>query len=275
MAESSRFWDTSGVGDGADTYAASAVRELLRACFTTDHYTTQAVLGGVANSLAVTAVGALVSVATGAALVNGIYYQNTAVGSSTIPTPSNGTTGYRVALSADWSTQTVRIVLVSNGDGYPSPPNLSVTENGRWDVSLASFTIDTSGTIVLTDTREYCSFATALIHARRGGSSSAWNTQGSNIYTPGGTLEQCGVATLTWNSDHDSDVLTVQFPQAFKQNPIVFLTPISAGVTQARTLLATVESIGAASFKIHGERTDGSSNLSMSAGVLWRAVGQE
>lgn len=277
MAESSRFWDTSGaVGDGADTYSAYQVRELLRAAFTGDRYASEGVLAGVLNSLAVTGATSPVAVDTGCALVNGIYYQNTASVNVAVPTPSSGTTGHRVVLQALWgTTATVRIALISSADGTSSAPSLSQDENSRWEISLATLTIDTAGAITLTDARDYCHYSTALVHRRRGGSSSSWNSTGSTTYRVGGTKEQCGVATLTWDDNDDSDQTTVTFPSAFSQKPLVFLTLMNGGGTQERKLLATVYSVSASSFQIEGQRTDGSGDITTTASVMWRAVGSE
>lgn len=274
MAQKSRFWDTAaGLGDGADTYSAFQVREFLRAAFTTDRYNSEGVLAGVINKLEVTGSTSPLSVNTGAALVNGIYCSNDASVSVTVPTPGNGTTGHRVVLQTLWSTQTVRVALISSADGVATLPALTQSENSRWEIGLASLTITTDGAITLADTRDYCHYAMAQVHKRKGGSSTSWNTAGSNNYNVGGVKVLCGTATLEWDDEDESDTKTVNFPSAYTQKPLVYVTLINGGDATKRKLLATVESISASSFVLRGQRTDGSSDLTTTADVFWRSKG--
>lgn len=276
MAQNSRFWDTAaGLGDGADTYSAFQVREIFRAALTTDRYSSEGVLAGVINQLEVTGSASPLAVNTGVALVNGIYYQNTASVAVAVPTPSNGATGHRVVLQALWSTQTVRAALISSSDGVSSLPALTQSENSRWEIGLASLTIDTDGTITLTDTRDYCHYATALVHKRKGGSSTEWNSAGSTNYTAGGAKIQLGAKTLVWDDDEDSDELTVTYPSAFSRKPLVYVTLQNGADATKRKLLASVYSVSASSFQIKGQRTDGSSDLTTTAVANWVAIGPE
>jgi hypothetical protein len=169
----------------------------------------------------------------------------------------------------------VRAVLLSGTDGIASYPAVTQIDNSLWEIPLAGVQIDTSGTIALVDQRDYAHYATALVHQRQGGSSSSWNSTGTTNYRPGGTKRQQGIVTLTWSSDDDSDTKTVTFGAAFAQKPLVWLTLFNAADSQKRTLLATVESVSATQFVIHGQRTDGSSNLSLTCDVGWLAEGQE
>lgn len=275
MAERSQFWDTAGaVGDGADTYGAAQLREMLRAVWTPQLGTSEGVLAGYGGGLAVSGSSTPLSVSAGCALVSGIYYQNTAPVNVTVPTPSAGTTKHRVVVQALWgSTATARLALISSADGTNSYPSLTQQDNSRWEIALAGVTVDTAGSITLEDQRDYCHMATALVHRRRGGSSSSWNSGGSTNYIVGGARIQSGVATLTWDDNDQSDTKVVTFPVAYSQKPLVFLTLLNAANSQKRTLLATVESVSATSVTLRGQRTDGAADLITTADVQWTAIG--
>ena len=171
------------------------------------------------------------------------------------------------------STATARLALVSSADGTNSYPALTQSDNSRWEIALSGVTVDTAGSITLEDQRDYCHMATALVHRRRGGSSSSWNSGGSTNYTVGGTRIQSGVATLTWDSNDQSDTKSVTFPVAYSQKPLIFLTLLNAASSQKRTLLPSVESVSASSVTLRGQRTDGTSSLSTTADVQWVAIG--
>jgi hypothetical protein len=275
-SESSQFWDTAGgVGDGADTYSAVQVRSMLRALFTTDRYSSECVLPGVLNSLAVSGASSPLSLASGCAVVNGIYYQNTGALSVAVPTPSSGTTKHRVILRATWgSTQTVRAALLSSADGTNSYPSLTQTDNSLWEVSLAGVTIDTSGVIALEDQRDYCHYATKLVYRRRGGSSSSWNSAGSNTYSPGGVKHQGGTVNLTWNSNDTSDTTTVTFPSAFSQTPLVRTLALLSNDANARKCVLSIESLSKTQLAIRGQRVD-LTNFSATYPVQWLVEGAE
>lgn len=164
MAQSSRFWTTNpAVGDGpAAGYTMTHFYEFLLRLLTTDQEASQGVLRGVGNELAVSGSSSPLSVNDGAAIVYGLFYENTSPLNLAVTTPSTGTTGGRVNLKVDWSAQTVRAVIQLNTDGVATPPALVQTAGSEWSISLATFTITTAGTITLTDVRAYCEFASAI-----------------------------------------------------------------------------------------------------------------
>lgn len=160
MAEASRFW-TSGTGDGpSGGYTMTEFYDFVRRLITTDMEASQGVLRGVANELAVSGTSSPLSVAIGAAMVYGLFYENTAALNLTVATPITGTTGGRVNLKADWTAQTVRAVVQMNTDGTAAIPALTQTAGSEWNIPLATFTINTAGVITLTDARVFCEFAT-------------------------------------------------------------------------------------------------------------------
>lgn len=161
--EKSRFWTTNGTGDGPSAkYSMGDFAEVLRRLLTTDQETTEGVLRGIGSDLAVSGTSSPLSVAAGAGLVYGIYYENSSALSLAVSTPVSGVTGGRVNLKADWSAQTVRAVVQLNTDGNPAIPALVQTPGSAWSIPLATFTITTGGVIALVDARAWCHFATYL-----------------------------------------------------------------------------------------------------------------
>jgi len=157
--ENSIFWTTNNVGDGpAAGFSSSNIFEVYRSLLTGS---VGANYGGISpdylNELAVTGATSPVSVATGAALVYGIPYFNSASVNVTVPTPASSTRIDRIVLRADWSAQTVRITRVAGIEGAGSAPALAQSAGVTWDIPLARVTITTAGSITLTDDRQFLS----------------------------------------------------------------------------------------------------------------------
>lgn len=160
MAQKSLFWTTDGVGDGpAAGYSAADFYNFLRRLLITDQEASQGVLQGVNNELAVSGSASPLTVASGAAIVYGLFYENSSPLSLAVGIPVNGITGGRVVLRADWATQTVRAVVVTNTDGVSDIPALTQVAGDKWEISLATFTVNQAGQIAVTSARTYCQFA--------------------------------------------------------------------------------------------------------------------
>lgn len=275
MAQSSFPWSTEiPSGDGADTYSAAQVREVWRSNSTTDRHASESILSGLLNELVVTGSASPLSVASGIAFCNGIKHTSDAAVSVTVPTPNGGTTKHRVVLQAIWgSTQAARIALISSADGINTYPTLTQSDNSRWEVPLYGVTIDILGAITLEDQRDPCHFATALVRARKGGSSSDWSSAGSTNYTPGGVIRQMGMTTLTWDDEDESETKQITFPIAFAQKPIVRVQIYNEGIAQNYKLIASKESCTASTLTIRGQRADSSSDLTTTCNVAWIATG--
>lgn len=160
MTERSGFWDGS-VGDGGP-YAMADMhdwffRMLLNG--TGD----RGVLKWWLNALEVSGTGSPVTVDTGAAIVYGLFYENDAAASVSIPTPSSGFSRYdRIVIRRDWSVQTARIARVAGvAAASPAVPSLTQTAGAIYEIPLATILVDDAGTITITDTRDYCQFVTA------------------------------------------------------------------------------------------------------------------
>ena len=155
MAETSGFWTTSGAGKGDQV-----------ASYTQAHHSTALMLAagakgldGVAtsylNGLAVTAGSGKVTVGTGGGLVDGKWYTNSAAINHTISSPTAGTERIdRIVLQAVWSSFTVRCVkLAGTASSSPTPPALTQTRGGTFEISLAQVRVTSAGVITVTDER--------------------------------------------------------------------------------------------------------------------------
>lgn len=161
MAENSIFWDTNvAVGDGSASYTMDEIVEnWLRYTMLRGAETSEGVLAGILNQLAVTGTSSPVQVDTGAAYVYGFPYFNTTAVNVTVPTPTTNTRIDTIVLRASWSAQTVRIARVAGVEGAGVP---TLTQNGgtTWELPLADVSITTGGVIMVTDRRGYAHFAT-------------------------------------------------------------------------------------------------------------------
>ena len=110
---------------------------------------------GYLNGLAVTPGSGKVTVATGGALVDGKWYTNSAAIDHTISSPTAGTERIdRIVLQAVWSSFTVRCVkLAGTASSSPTPPALTQTRGGTFEISLAQVRVTSAGVITVTDER--------------------------------------------------------------------------------------------------------------------------
>lgn len=155
MAELSILWETvSGTGDSSTSgYTDTLMFQLFRSLFSRT-----ANLGGVTpdfqNELAVTGASSPVAVNTGAGLVYGIPYFNSASVNVVIATPGASTRVDRIVLRASWAAKTVRITRIAGTEGAGAP---AMTQIGgtTWDIPLATVSITTGAVITVTDGREW------------------------------------------------------------------------------------------------------------------------
>jgi hypothetical protein len=158
MAQFSMMWTTGETGDGTSPYTQAQVNAWLRRSFVNNPVVEGVIpdypkTGG--KELAVTGTASPVAVAPGAAWVYGFPYESTASETITVPTPVGGTTGHRVVLRANWTTQQVRLALISSANGNAAIPALTQNPGTIWEIPLASLTITTGGVITITDQRGF------------------------------------------------------------------------------------------------------------------------
>lgn len=161
MAESSIFWNTGTTGHGTNPYTESQLFSWLRRTILGDNYANEGPLVGYGGELAVTAASGSVNVATGAAYVYGIPYENDAVVNVPIPTPSANTRVDRIVLRADWTAKMVQVTRIVGTEGAGAP-SITQTPNTSYDLKLAQVQITTGGVITVTDEREFAHFATRV-----------------------------------------------------------------------------------------------------------------
>lgn len=201
--------------------------------------------------------------------MNGYYYQNTASVNVVVPTPATGTTGHRIVLRATVNSQTVRIALKSSNDGTSSIPGVQ-QDSQVWETSLATLTINTSGTITVNDARDYCHVSPALLYRRLGNSSTDFAIAGGSSYTVGAVRIQTGVIDVSFDSDNDSSTKTVTFPQEYSGKPFIYLTTYNNGIANANRVNVTVYGQGKTSFTIRGRRE---ASWTQNVPVMWLAIG--
>jgi len=156
MVETSGFWTTSGSPSGHQV-----------ASYTQAHHSKALMLAagakgldGVATSylggLEVTAGSGKVTVADGGGLVDGKWYEKTSTDDIAISSPTSGTERIdRVILKASWgTTYTVTCELkAGTASSSPTPPALTQTRGGTFEISLAQVRVTSAGVITVTDER--------------------------------------------------------------------------------------------------------------------------
>ncbi len=98
-----------------------------------------------------------VTVETGRALVNGIWYESNVNVSVAIPTPAGNPRVDRIVLRADWALQTVRLTRIAGAEAAsPVPPALVQIDGTTWDLPLWQVRITVgAATSVERDEREF------------------------------------------------------------------------------------------------------------------------
>lgn len=161
MAENSRFWNGTSVGDAidapydADTEFAAVMLSVAGAGAIATNQ--GGVFTGELNELEVTTPGAVspAVVDTGRALGYGTWYENGASVNVAIPTPSVDPRIDRIVLRKDWAAQTIRITRIAGVEGGGAPSLVQVAGT-TWDTPLAAITIETDASIsAVTDERQF------------------------------------------------------------------------------------------------------------------------
>jgi hypothetical protein len=152
MAERSYFWGGTVTGDASlAPYDDDEFSDLYAILFVSDN-TLQGIIQGYANALAITGSVSPLSMNTGAALVDGKVYVNTAAVSIAVPTPSVATRQDRIVLRKDFAAQTVRVTRIAGVEGAGLPA-ITQSDGVTWDILLYNLSITTLGAITLTDVR--------------------------------------------------------------------------------------------------------------------------
>lgn len=160
MAQNSRFWNGTTVGDAASPEAPyNADTEFAQVMLAMAGALADPNRGGVffGNSegiLTVTGGTSPLSMAAGQAIVYGNWYHNDSVATLVIPTPSGATRKDLVTLRKDWTLQTVRLTRVAGVEGGAVASPIQVVGT-IWDYPMYEADITTGGVVTLTDLRTY------------------------------------------------------------------------------------------------------------------------
>lgn len=128
---------------------------------------------------------------------------------------------------------------VGNG-AYTSGGTSTLLTGVVYDVTLATGTIQTNGTISLTDARTFVKMPTALVFRRQGGTSTTdWTVAGTTNHSPSETNHQLGVASVSYSSGTGTAAIT--FPVAYAGPPLVFLSVDNEASSTKRKLTASIE----------------------------------
>jgi hypothetical protein len=299
MAERSQLWTTGTTGDGVaagytEAQSIEFFRDMLTPFVSAGPHTSQGVLRGVLGDLAVLSGSGQVSVAAGAAFVEGYYYKNDSNLAVAIPTPAANTRIDRIVLRVNHSARTTRITRIVGTEGAPAPA-LTQVAGTTWDIPLAQIGITTAGVITVTDQRSCCYFATKVSTAmlddgantnakiandavddtkvgarvpqlirRQGGNAANWATIGTATYTPDAVRMQVGRIN---DGAASATSFTVTFPIAYSAIPVVF---VQSGDFNAGAVIGinNVTTTGFVANVIN-------KSLSNAMGHYWLAIGPE
>ena len=155
MAETSFYWGGTTIGDATDSpYDNDEFSDIWRKLFQRDR-TTQGPIDGYEDELAVSnPAGLTIRVPTGAALVDGKFYENDANIDTVLVAPAVLTRVDRVVLRKLWGAQTVRVFIIAGVEGA-GVPSLTQNDGVTWDVPLAQVSITTGSVVTLTNEREF------------------------------------------------------------------------------------------------------------------------
>ena len=270
MAEMSYWWTTNaaGAGDQVASYTQahlSKVAEITAACSNFE-----GVAPSYLNSLACTANGAnTVAVNTGGAMVDGKPYLNSASVDVNIPSAAGGgnTRIDRIVLRASWAGFDIAITRVAGVDAaVPAAPAITQTSGTTYDIQLCQVLVDTAGAVTVTDERTMAS----PIKGRQGGSATVWATTGTTNYRPTTPLIQFG--TVEWVGNASTGNVTVTFPIAFAQTPLVFVQ-VADGAASSPNIIAKVDKDNTSSTQVDIDWKDFDAGAFTGIDFQWLAIG--
>lgn len=268
MTEISIPW--SGIATGhAGPYTDNDWSDVWRKLFTIDR-TVEGVLGGYANCLSITnPAGATIRVASGAGMVDGKFYENDGNIDFTIAAPAPGKNRYDlVVLRKTMATQLVKAAILTGvEDAAPAVPSLTQDSATIYEVAIAKIYITDVPVITITDMRTDLTSPSNRIDKRQGGSATVWRTSGATNYTPGITYHQLGANQVVLGGGDYTGSVTITFPVAFVQAPMVFVNCNDANYIAQPITVSTTQVIITVT---HRAATVGAITIY----VYWQAIGQ-
>lgn len=159
MTETSLPWGGTTVGDFGP-YTDDQWSDVWRKLFTRDR-TTEGVFPDYLSELAVTnPAGLTIRVASGGAVVDGKFYDNTANVDFAGVAPGGGSNFYNVVLRKGFAAQTVRLALL--GPNVVSPDTPTQSDGVTWEVSIATVEVTSGSVVTITDARSFCHYNTEI-----------------------------------------------------------------------------------------------------------------
>jgi len=210
--------------------------------FTADR-TVEGVLGGYVNCLNVTnPAGVTIRVASGAGMVDGKFYENDANIDFTIAAPGVGKNRYDlVVLRKTMAEQIVKVAILTGVEAVsPTVPALTQNPATVYEVAIAKIYITDVPVITLTDMRNYLKFALAKVDNRQGGGL-GWTTSGTVNYMPGAVQFEAGCNTISIGGGAYVGTITVTFPKAFGQVPLVFVSGNNQDYIITPTIISAIQ----------------------------------
>ncbi len=146
MTERSRPWDGIVTGD-AGPYSDDQWTDIFKS-FSAPVIASQGVLADNLNELLASGAVSPVSINTGRALVDGIWYESDAAVTVAMATPGANPRVDRIVLRKDWALQTVRITRIAGAEAAsPVAPAITQIDGTTWDLPLWQMHITTGGVI--------------------------------------------------------------------------------------------------------------------------------
>jgi hypothetical protein len=241
MAERSQFWATGTTGDGTVPISQNQTLEWIRDLFTPHTASgpnpVQGILYGVGGNLRSSGSTSPLTVATGAAIIEGFYYKNDAPVNISVPISFMGRTDL-IVLRANWATRQVRLALLLGVEGSPSTiPALTQIAGTTWEIAIARLDVTPIAFNVTNLPEAFARPVGSVSLLRQGGSATQWDVTGTTNYlTPQPWIIQTGVRTATGTT------LIVTFPAPFAQPPIVIAPGATGIVVASSSFSATVSS---------------------------------
>jgi len=218
MAEISMPWNEAIIGD-CGPYSDDQWTDMQRKIFQNDRSKDGVILAYLNSLLVTNPVGNTVRVASGGAMVDGKFYESD--GNVDFAAVLNIGDYYRIVLRKSFAVQEVRLAIL--GPDPISTPALTQVDGVTWEIPLATILIIGGPAISITDEREYISM-TSIVGFRQGGSATNFATVGTTNYPPALIRQQHGAVVVTFPGAPAliSDEITITFPKAFSNIPVMF-----------------------------------------------------
>ena len=273
MTQWSMPWDGIDIGDAA-VYApydadswTSMYMDMLS--YAGDFGVLRSVNNGLAPSLAGGGTTSPVTIATGAALVGGQYYENTAA-VDTVLVPDGVSTRYdRMVIQRVWATKTTRIAKLAGVPGAGVPLALTRIWGDTWEIPICQIVIPIAGAFTLIDERVGREYPNMV---EREGGGAGWDAVGTVWYETKGVKQVVGADQWTGAADV-SGTNDVVFNHAFSQTPLVLVTGPN-NTSPPSNVVIGVSAVSTAGFTWAWVSTDGATTYT-ELDVTWMAIGDE